>query len=75
MKVVQILHLVSLDILKLFEWCQNNFFCGTEVWSQGLHLKPLHQSFFEMGFLKIGSRELFAQAGFELDPPDLLPPE
>jgi hypothetical protein len=41
------------------------FFGGTRAWTQGLHLEPLHQLFFVMGFFKIGAHELFAQAGFE----------
>jgi hypothetical protein len=37
-------------------------FCGTGVWIQGLHLKPLHQPFFMVGFFfEIGSQELFPQ--------------
>jgi hypothetical protein len=40
-------------------------FCGAGIWTQGLHHEPLHQPFFVMGFFKIGSRELFAGAGFE----------
>jgi hypothetical protein len=32
---------------------------------RGLHLEPLCQPFFVLGFFKIGSRELSAQAGFE----------
>jgi hypothetical protein len=42
------------------------FFCGTGVWTQGLHLEPLHQPFFVMGFFKIGSRKLFAPANFKV---------
>jgi hypothetical protein len=42
------------------------YFCITGAWSQGLHLEPLQQPFFVMGFLQIGARELFAQAGLEL---------
>jgi hypothetical protein len=38
---------------------------GTGVWIQDLHLEPHHRSFFVMGFFKIGSYGLFAQAGFE----------
>jgi hypothetical protein len=34
--------------------------CSTRVWTQGLHLEPLHQPFFMMGFFKIESRKLFA---------------
>jgi hypothetical protein len=41
------------------------FFFSTRAWSQGLHLEPFHQPFFVMGVFKIGSRELFACAGFE----------
>jgi hypothetical protein len=26
--------------------------CGTGVWTQGLHLEPLHQPFFVMGFVQ-----------------------
>jgi hypothetical protein len=28
------------------------FFCGTGVWTQGLHLEPLHQPFFMKVFLR-----------------------
>jgi hypothetical protein len=42
-----------------------SFFCGTVAWTQGLYLEPFDQSFFD-GFLEIGSRELFASAGFKL---------
>jgi hypothetical protein len=42
------------------------FFFGDPVaWTQGLHLKPLHQPIFVKGFFKIGSHKLFAQTGFE----------
>jgi hypothetical protein len=34
------------------------FFCGTIVWTQGLHLVPLHQPFSVMGFFKICSCKL-----------------
>jgi hypothetical protein len=36
------------------------FFCGTGVWTQSLHLEPLHQPFCVMGFFEIGCHELFA---------------
>jgi hypothetical protein len=39
---------------------------GAGAWTLELHLEPLHQPFFVMNFFEIGSRELFAQAGFEL---------
>jgi hypothetical protein len=39
---------------------------GTGVWTQDLHLEPLLQPSFVMGFFKIGSHEIFAGAGFEL---------
>jgi hypothetical protein len=42
-----------------------NFFHGTSIWTQDLHLKPLYQPFFVKCFFKIGFPELFAQAGFE----------
>jgi hypothetical protein len=35
------------------------FFCSTGIWSQDLHLKPLHQHFFVIGVFKIGFHELF----------------
>jgi hypothetical protein len=38
---------------------------GVEFRSYKLHLEPLNQPFFVKGFFKIGSRELFPQAGFE----------
>jgi hypothetical protein len=25
-------------------------FCSTGIWTQGLHLEPLHQAFFGLGF-------------------------
>jgi hypothetical protein len=34
------------------EW---SFFCSTGVWTWGLHLEPLHQPFFMMGFFEIES--------------------
>jgi hypothetical protein len=41
-------------------------FCGTEVWTQDLHFKLLHQFiFFVKGFFQIGSRKLFAWNGFK----------
>jgi hypothetical protein len=39
---------------------------GTGAWTQGLHLEPLHQPFFVMGFFEIGSRKLFPWAGLIL---------
>jgi hypothetical protein len=42
------------------------FFCGIGDSSQGLHLEPLHQPFFVIGFFETGSRKLFAQADFKL---------
>jgi hypothetical protein len=56
-------------------FCFFFFFCGAGVWTQGLHLEPLHQLFFVQGFFKIGSHELFARAGFELQSSWSLPPE
>jgi hypothetical protein len=41
-------------------------FHSTGASTQGLHLEPLHQSYFCEGFVKIGSCELFAGSGFEL---------
>jgi hypothetical protein len=38
-------------------------------------LEPLHQPFFELSIFKIGSLELFAQAGFEPRFSCSLPPE
>jgi hypothetical protein len=49
--------------------------CGAGVWTQGLHLEPLHQPFFMMGFSEIGSRELLAWAGLKLWSSWSLPPE
>jgi hypothetical protein len=37
----------------------------------GLHLEPLHGPFFVIGYFGIGFLKLFAQAVFDLDPPDL----
>jgi hypothetical protein len=40
-------------------WC---FLCVWYwVWTQSLHLEPLHQPFFVKGVFKIGSYKLFAQ--------------
>jgi hypothetical protein len=50
-------------------------FCSTGVWTQGLHLEPLYQSFFCGEVFEIGSRELFAQTGFESRSSWSLPPE
>jgi hypothetical protein len=47
--------------------CKFFFFCSAGVWTQDLHLEPLHQSFFVI--------ELFAQAGFEPWSFWSLPPE
>jgi hypothetical protein len=52
-----------------------SFFFSTGVWTQGLHLEPLWQSFFVKGFFKIGSLELFAQSDFEPWSSWSLPPE
>jgi hypothetical protein len=41
------------------------FFCSTEAWNQDLHLKPLYQPFFVMGFFQGRILKLFAQAGFK----------
>jgi hypothetical protein len=41
------------------------YFDSTGAWTQGLNLEPIHQSFFVMGFFKIGSYKLFAQAGLK----------
>jgi hypothetical protein len=51
------------------------FFFQYGICTQGLHLEPIHQPFFVMGFFKIGSHKLFAPAGFNHDPPGSLPPE
>jgi hypothetical protein len=40
-------------------------FLSTEIWTQGLHLEPLHQPFFVMSFFDIGSHDLFSHAGFK----------
>jgi hypothetical protein len=42
------------------------FFFALRFWGlKGLHLEPLHQPYFCEEFFEIGSRELFAQAGFK----------
>jgi hypothetical protein len=41
------------------------FFYSTGAWTQDLHLEPLHQPFFVMGFFEIGSHKLFPRAGLE----------
>jgi hypothetical protein len=54
-------------VRKTGDWflCSFFFFCSTRVWTQGLHLEPLHQPYFCEGFIEIGSSELLARAGFE----------
>jgi hypothetical protein len=48
----------------------NSFFFFFQYWGLNsgptLHLEPLHQPFFVLGFFKIRSPKLFAQAGFKL---------
>jgi hypothetical protein len=53
------------------------FFCSVGVWTQGLHLEPLHQPFFVKVFFEIetGSLELFPWAGLETRSSWSLPPE
>jgi hypothetical protein len=46
----------------LFLFC---FGGGIGDLTQDLHLEPLHQSIFVIGFLKIGFLELFAWAGLK----------
>jgi hypothetical protein len=48
-------------------------FYDTGAWTQGLYLKPLHQSYF--CFSRQSLAELFAQAGFEPQSSWSLPPE
>jgi hypothetical protein len=41
------------DLLLLYTFLLFFFFCGSEIWTQGLHFEPLHQPFFcacVMGF-------------------------
>jgi hypothetical protein len=56
-------------------WRSGFLFFQDWTWTQGLHLEPLHQLFFVMGFFEIGSLELFAQASFKLWSSWSLPPE
>jgi hypothetical protein len=51
------------------------FFFGTGVWTQDLHLEPLHQPFFVMGFFKTGLVNYLPWLASNCDTPDLLPPE
>jgi hypothetical protein len=52
------------------------FFCGTVVWTQGLHLEPLRQSFFCDGFFRDRVFfPIFSQTGFEPRSSWSLPPE
>jgi hypothetical protein len=37
------------------------FFCSTGVWTQDLHLEPLHQPYFCEGFFEIGSHRTICQ--------------
>jgi energy-coupling factor transporter transmembrane protein EcfT len=40
-------------------FCFVLFFCDVGIWTEGLHLVPLHQPYFHDGFFEIGSLELF----------------
>jgi hypothetical protein len=40
-------------------WFSFFLLCGTGVWTQGLHLEPLHHPFSVKGFFEKGSHELF----------------
>jgi hypothetical protein len=52
------------------------FFCSTGIWTQGLHLEPLHQLFCVCdGFFEIDSHKLFTRAGFKTQSSWSLPPE
>jgi hypothetical protein len=66
-------HLPLSPEITLISLFPHRFICfwGTGVWTQGLHLEPLHQPFFEMVFLEIGSLELFARLASNHNPPDL----
>jgi hypothetical protein len=46
-------------------------FCSTGTWTQGLHFEPLHQPFFVLCILEIGSHALFARLASNLNPPDV----
>jgi hypothetical protein len=50
-------------------------YCSTGTWTQGLHLEPLHQPLFVMGFFNTGSHELFSLAGLEPKSSWSLPPQ
>jgi hypothetical protein len=65
---------ICIYIYKYYIYIYIYIYC-TEVWTQGLHLKLLYQPVFVMGFFKIGSHKLFAQAGFKLQSFWSLPPE
>jgi hypothetical protein len=54
---------VIYDSVCTMKWFCNFFFLGGAGFE--LHLQPLHQPSFVMGFFEIGSLELFAWAGFE----------
>jgi hypothetical protein len=71
-KVTASIHALDQSHLKGFTCVL--FFCGTGIWTQGLHLEPLHHPYFCEGFFKIGSRELFSQAGFKPQSSWSLPP-
>jgi hypothetical protein len=50
----------------LYSTLYSFFFSGNGAWTQGFHLKPLHQPYFCDGFFEIDFRELFSRAGFKL---------
>jgi hypothetical protein len=51
------------------------FFCSTRVWTQVLHLEPLHQPFFVMSFFQDRVSLTICWAGFEPWSSWSLPPE
>jgi hypothetical protein len=49
-----------------------SLFCGTGVWTQSLHLRPLHQPIFVMNFFfKYGLLNYLPRLASSCDPPDL----
>jgi hypothetical protein len=63
------LGVIELIILKKerYHILSGNFFCGRiGVWTQGLHLEPLHSPFCVFFFFYMGYPKLFALADFEL---------
>jgi hypothetical protein len=54
-----------------FNLKKNYLFSGTGVWTQGLHLEPLHQPIWWWAFMRQNLENLIAWMISNHDPPDL----